>query len=273
VKLSLSVRIAETVARKDTAALPLEQLAPLARVNGFQGLSMRASAVSVASPPERVRQVKTLLDRLGLSVSMVMGNVALAANTPDATDALRDIAPHLDLAEALGASLVRIMTQSEADMPHLRRAADAAAERGLTLAHQTHWGTLCETVDQAIELVRTVGRRNFGITYEPANLRACGGPYGPDAIARLAPHLVNVYFQNVRHDENGSHVFRTRLRGPVTLDYVALDDPRGIDVRPLVAALREAGYDGWFSVHQPLRDGQTVPQAVDEAARVFRPLI
>jgi sugar phosphate isomerase/epimerase len=272
-KLSLSVRVAESAGCKGRAAMPLEQLAPLARASGFQGLSMRASAVSVASPPERVRQVRTLLDRLGLAVSMVTGNVALAANAPDAPDVLRRIAPHLDLAESLGASLVRVMTQSEDDIPHLVRAADAAAERGLTLAHQTHWGTLCETVDQAIQLVRQVRRPNFGIVYEPANLRACGGPYGSDAIARLIPHLVNVYFQNARHDENGGHVFRTRLRGPVALDYVALDDPSGIDVRPLVDALNAAGYDGWFTVHQPLRDGQTVPRAIDEAARMFRPLI
>ena len=272
-KLSLSVRIAESVSRKDQAAMPLEQLAPLARANGFQGLSMRASALSVDSVPDRRRQVKTLLDRLGLVTSMVMGNVALAANSAAAPDALREITPHLDLADALGCRLVRIMTQTDDDIPHLQRAADQAAERGLTLAHQTHWGTLCETVDQAIALVNKVGRDNVGITFEPSNLRACGGPYGTDAIARLAPYLVNVYFQNVRFNEEGSHVFKTRLRGPVPLNYVALDDAEGIDVRPLVDALKAAGYEGWFSVHQPLRDGQTVPQAVDEAARVFRPLI
>jgi len=59
----------------------------------------------------------------------------------------------------------------------------------------------------------------------------------------------------------------------VALDYVALDDPTGIDVAPLIAALAEAGYDGWISVHQPLRDGQSVAEAVTEAARVFRPLV
>ena len=73
---------------------------------------------------------------------MVMGNVALAANNAQAPDCLRNITPHLDLADALGARLVRIMMQHEDDLPHARRAADEAAERGITLAHQTHWGTL-----------------------------------------------------------------------------------------------------------------------------------
>jgi len=190
--LSLSVRIAESSDRKDRAALPIEDLAPLARAAGFKGLSMRASAVSMSSPPARIAAVRRLLDDNGLVASMVMGNVALAANTPDAPDCLRDITPHLDLAEALGAKLVRVMIHDPADIPHARAAADEAAARGITLAHQTHWGTLAETAEEALDLVDKVDRPNFGITYEPANLLACGGEYGPTAIAKLAPHLVNV---------------------------------------------------------------------------------
>jgi sugar phosphate isomerase/epimerase len=273
VRLSLSVRIAESSSRKDRAVVPIEELAPLARAAGFDGLSMRASALSVDSPPEHVRQVRRLLDGEGLAVSMVTGNVAIAANTADAPDCLRHITPHLDLAVALGARLVRVMIHGEDDIPHARAATDEAAERGLALAHQAHWGTVCETVDQSVELVRRIGRPNFGITYEPANLRACGGEYGLDAIARLAPHLVNVYFQNVRLDAKGTHIFKTRGRGPVRLDYVALDDPSGIDFRPLIDALVKAGYDGWVSVHQPLRRGQVIEQAVEEAGRIFMPLI
>ena len=272
-KLSLSVRIAESSSRKDRSEMPLEELAPLARAAGFEGLSMRASAISVAAPPARVQQVRNLLDREGLAVSMVMGNVALAANTPDAPDCLRDIAPHLDLAEGLGATLVRVMLQTPDDIAPARHAADIAAERGLALAQQTHWGTLCETIDQALDLVRAIDRPNFGITFEPANLMACGGGYGPDAVARIAPHLANVYFQNVRRDPAGTHRFSTRARGEVPIAYVPLDDPSGIDAVPLIDALDRAGYDGWFTVHQPLRPGQTVRSAIDEAARVFRPLI
>ena len=227
-KLSLSVRIAESSSRKDRSEMPLEELAPLARAAGFEGLSMRASAISVAAPPARVQQVR---------------------------------------------NLVRVMLQTPDDIAPARHAADIAAERGLALAQQTHWGTLCETIDQALDLVRAIDRPNFGITFEPANLMACGGGYGPDAVARIAPHLANVYFQNVRRDPAGTHRFSTRARGEVPIAYVPLDDPSGIDAVPLIDALDRAGYDGWFTVHQPLRPGQTVRSAIDEAARVFRPLI
>ena len=234
---------------------------------------MRASALSVFSDPDRIGEVRALLDRENLAVSMVTGNVALAANTEDATDCLRNITPHLDLAEALGARLVRIMIHRDDDIAPAQRAADEASERGIILAHQTHWGTICETIDQALELVRRMDRANFKITCEPSNLMACGGDYGPDAIARLAPHLANFYFQNVRLDPEGTHVFKTWRRGPVPVEYAALDDKGGIDVEPLIDALKNAGYDGWISVHQPLRAGQDVAREIEHAARMFRPLI
>ena len=106
-------------------------------------------------------------------------------------------------------------------------------------------------------------------------LVACrDGNLGRDVcIKRLAPNLVNFYFQNVSLDSNGTHTFKTRTSGPVPLSFVALDDPRGIDVRPLIQALEDNGYDGWISVHQPLREGQTVATAIEESARVFAPLV
>ena len=272
-KLALSCRIAESSTRKDVAAVPLDSLIPMARAAGFAGLSMRASAICVDTPMERVRDVRAQLDAHGLVVSMVMGNVALAANNAAAPACLRNITPHLNLADALGAKLVRVMLQHENDVPYARRAADEAAERGLTLAQQTHWGTLCETVAQTLTLVRNIRHEHFGVTFEPANLLACGDDCGPDAIRQLAPYLVNFYFQNVCLDPAGSHTFNTRTRGPVALRYVPLDDPAGIDVCPLVDALKEVGYHGWISVHQPLLEGQTVAQAVAESARVFTPLM
>lgn len=253
--------------------MPIEALAPLARAAGFAGLSMRASVVSVDSPQSRVEEVRAVLERERLAVSMVMGDIPLAANSPEAPLALRNITPYLDLAERLGGRLARVMMHDDDDIEHARRAADEARERGMTLAHQTHWGTLCETIDGTLETVRRVGRENFGVTFEPANLLACGEAHGAEAIARLAPHLVNVYFQNVRLDPDGAHVFKTRARGPVPLRYVPLDAPGGLSAQDMVGALRHVGYDGWVSVHQPLRDGQRVEDAVAEAAEVFGPLV
>jgi sugar phosphate isomerase/epimerase len=258
-QLSLSVRVAESAKRKDVADVPIETLAPLARGAGFRALSMRASVVSVTSPPTRVQTVRQVLADQGLRVSMVTGDIPLAANNAQATDAIRNIAPYLDLAEALDCRLVRIMAQHESDIALVQRAADTAAERGLTLAHMTHWGTLIETVDDALQMVRAVNRANFGVVYE--------------AVRRLAPHLVNVMFQNVHKDPASPIGFRSNRLGQVGLRYVPLDDRTELDAAAMVEALRSEGYAGWVTVHQPLRDRQSVPDAIAEAAAVFGPLV
>lgn len=271
-KLSLSVRIAESPTRKDQTAVPFEELAPLARDLGYAGLCLRASVVSVDSPPERVTQVRDVLDRLGLAASMVTGDVPLAANNAEATVALRDITPYLNLAERLGSERIRVMMHGDDDIPLARRAADEARERGISLCHQTHWGTMFETVEESLAVVRAVGRPNFGVTYEPANLLVCGDDYG-EAIARLAPHILNVYFQNMRLNPNGAINHPTRRLGPVLADYVPISDRSAIDVEEQIGALKRAGYDGWFTVHQPLLPGQRVPDAMREAYRVIAPLL
>jgi sugar phosphate isomerase/epimerase len=272
-KLALSVRIAELEGRKDHAFLPIEELAPLARAVGFAGLSMRASVVSVDSPAERVADVRRVLDGLGLDVSMVTGDVPLAANTPDADRILRDPAPYLALAEALRCTLLRVMIRSDEEIDLARGLCDVASERGIRIAHQTHYRTLCETVDGTLEVVRRVDRPNFGVTFEPSNLMICGSDYGRTAIERLAPHLFNVYFQNMRVAPEAPIVWNTLTRGPIAAGYVPLDDRSAIDVHEMIAALREVGYDGWFTVHQPLQPGQAVADAIRETHAALAGLI
>lgn len=270
-KLALSVRVAEPPKRKDVTTLSFDRLAAEAKAAGYAGLSMRASVVSVATPPEGVRAVRRVLDETGLAASMVCGDLPLAANDAAATYAIRNITAYLDLAEALGSRLVRVMMHGEDDIPFARRAADEAAERGLALVHINHWGTLFETVEESLAALEAIGRENFRVAFEPGNLLACRAPHGPDALARLAPHLANVYFQNVRPDPDSSIVFHSRRHGPAHLRYVPVDDPSGIDIRPLIDTLHAVGYEGWFTVHQPLVDGEAAEAAMRRAATFFLP--
>jgi sugar phosphate isomerase/epimerase len=272
-KLSLSVRIAELENRKDHAFMPIEELAPLARAVGFEGLSMRASVVSVDSPPERVAEVRRLLDETGLAVSMVTGDVPLAANRGDVARILREPEPYVRLAQALGCGLLRVMVRSEEEVDLLRSACDMVADEGIRFAHQTHWYTLFESVDDALAVVKRVDHPNFGITFEPANLMLCGSEYGRRAIERLAPYLLNAYFQNMRIVEGGPVVWRPTNGDPVAAEYVPVGDHSAIDVREMIAALRDVGYDGWFSVHQPLQPGQSVEDAIRDSRAALAGLV
>ena len=271
-QLSLSVRVAETPMRKDRAAMAFEPLMQLAAALGYKGISMRASQANIDTPAARVAEMKQLMDDLGLVVSMCTGTVGLAANDDQATAPLRDIGPHLDLAERFGCDLVRVMIKEADDIPWTRRAADIARERGMRLVHQTHIRTMCETVAETLDVVQQVGRPNFGVTYEPSNLAICGDDYGPEALRQLAPHLFNVYLQNWHIHPEGKMTIGTN-RGDVRADQPPLSDERGLDLDRVFAGLREVGYAGWVTVHQAMGPGETVEQAARASYDTLRPYV
>ncbi len=263
--LSLSVRIAEAFGAKDRALMPFEELARMAANLGYDALCMRASQAGIDTPLERRREMVSLLDELGLAVTMVTGDVSTAANDAAAAAALQNTGPHLDLAEQFRSPLVRVMIKEESDIELARRAAAEAAARGLRLAHQMHVGTLFETIDEATAIVERVGLDGFGVTLEPANMIACGDDCGPDAIARLAPYLVNVYLQNQLVDENGPTVVRRR-DSIVRVRNIPLDAEEGIDLDAIFEGLRAIRYNGPVTVHQSAIEGLPIE---DSARRYY----
>ena len=249
-KLSLSVRVAEDLENKRKAAMSLEALAELAVSAGYKALCMRASQLGVQTPLDEVREKRRWLDSKGLEISMVTGDIPIPENTDDAPRALRNITPYLDLSDGLGASLLRIGMKTEEDIEWARRASDEAAERGMRLAHQSHTASLFEKVDDSLDVVRRVGRDNFGIIYEPANLVQCGEDYGPDTIRAFAPHIFNVYFQNMVEKPDGDNIAHTWSRGDMRYDQVAMWGGEGMDFPQIMGTLEEIGYDGYVTLHQ-----------------------
>ena len=268
-KLSLSCRIAELSNNKEKSFLSIESLIKLASTNGFKGISLRPSVISTNTPTQSVLKLKDIFNLNKMSVSMITSNINLAKNNEYAATNLRNITPCLDLAEQLGTSLVRIMIKKNDDIKFAKRALDEAQERGIILTQQTHWGTLAETINETINLIRIIKRKNFGITYEPANLLACGSDYSINGLERLLPHIVNFYFQNIIIDQNGSHEFKTLGNGIVRVRYLHLNDKKGIDIKPLINFLYKEKYENWFTIHQPLLEGQQVEEAIEEASNLL----
>jgi sugar phosphate isomerase/epimerase len=247
--LSLSVRVAENET-KDRMTIDFDSFARLAREAGYSAVCMRASAGGVQSSPEHLRSLRRRLDEEGLRVSMVTTDFDVPRNNDQGPDNLRNIGPHLDVAETLGATLIRVCMKREDDIAAAVRAADQARERGIRLAHQCHTNSLFETVEQIVAVLARVNRQNFGLIYEPANLMLCGQPYGAEALARFAPWLMNVYVQNHRLADDGPVCLPTRVRGEVRYHDIPLWQSGGVDFGVVFAALRAIGYDGHVTVHQ-----------------------
>jgi sugar phosphate isomerase/epimerase len=269
-KLSLSTRVAEAPRQKERAVLGLAELIAMATANGYAALCMRASQIGVQTSSRQRDEAAGSIREAGLAVSMVTGNIDIPANNERAGMALRNIGPFLDLAQAFNCDLIRIGMKAHTDIPWARRACDEAAERGVRLAHQCHTCTLFETIDMSLQVAREVGRKNFGIVYEPSNLAVCGQDYGLNALKRLRPQMFNVYLQNMWMRDGGRSTIDTWINGPMPFDLVPFGDARGIDFKAVFDGLRSVGYDGHVTVHHNVADGLDVAQGVREFAGYLR---
>lgn len=262
-KLSLSVRVAESSANKREVATPLREMAPLARAAGYEALCMRASVLGVQSSIADIDAIKSLLVGLDLAISMVTADFGVPENGPEGPSSLRDITPSLDLAQALGSDLIRVCMKTEDDIAHARR----AAERGLRLVHQSHVESLFETVDGSVDVLQQINRPNFGLIYEPANLALCGQVYGRLTLDRFQPYLFNVYVKNHAPDDDGDDWTSTWINGRIRSRQRPLDAPGGIDFDQVFESLHAIGYDGYVTMHQALGGALPVSDAIAQTAR------
>jgi sugar phosphate isomerase/epimerase len=272
-ELSLSVRVAESFSNKRVVDIPLPILAGIARRAGYAALCMRASVVGVRSTPETVKSARNRLSRERLAVSMVTGDFAVPENGDDGPGCLRGIAPYLDLAQALGSDLIRVCIKTEADIPFAQKSADEAAERNVRLAHQSHTLSLFETVEGSLDVLRRIGRSNFGLIYEPANLALCGEDYGPDTLRRFQPYLFNVYLQNHAPDPDGDRPMTTWANGTVMSSLRPLDADEGIDFGSVFEGLHAISYSGYVTVHQAFGGRLPPDEAATRSAKFLKSFI
>ncbi|MFQ5731781.1 MAG: sugar phosphate isomerase/epimerase family protein [Planctomycetaceae bacterium] len=268
-KLSLSVRIAEA-ACKTRLNVPFAELVKLARELGYRAVCMRASAGGIGTRRDRLEAMRRDVEDAGLSVSMVTADSAVPLNNDDGPNSLRNIGPSLDVAEALGCDLIRVCLKTQSDVARAQAAADEAAARGIRLAHQCHTTTLFEQVERSVEVLEQIGRSNFGLIYEPANLMICGEDYGEQALLRLRPWLMNVYVQNHRIDENGPAALETWCLGLRRFHHIPLWEPGGVDFDSVIAGLTGVGYDGFFTVHQAYAELMGPREAAVQSAEFLR---
>jgi sugar phosphate isomerase/epimerase len=270
-QLSLSVRIAEAPC-KTKLNVPFRDLVQLAAELGYRAICMRASAGGIGTPRMELERMRAEVEQAGLRVSMVTANSDVPLNNDRGPNSLRNIGPSLDVAEALGCDLIRVCLKTDEDIEHARRAAELASQRNIRLAHQCHTTTLFETVDRSLDVLRQIGRNNFGLIYEPANLMLCGESYGLDTLQRFQPHLMNVYVQNHRLDRQGPAELETWCLGIRRFHHIPIWEAGGVDFPEVIAALQQVGYKGYVTIHQAYAELMGPRDAAVETAKYLRGL-
>ena len=266
-KLSLSVRVAESFFNKKESSMTLDELLDLALAHGYQALCLRASQAGIHTPADQAREMSDRIRQAGLVLSMVTGDFKVPTNDAQGPDGLRKITPYLDLAETFGTDLIRICMKTTEDIVWAQLASDEAAERGIRLAHQSHTDSLFETVESSLQVLGQVARSNFGIIYEPANWMIAGEDYGPRTIEKLEESIFNVYVQNHRLNPDAADKVQTWGQGPVGVDHIGLWQQGGVDYSAVFEGLHGIGYTGFVTVHQSFQGVMTVADAVGRSSR------
>ena len=248
-QLSLSVRIIEA-ACKTKLHVPFADLVSIAAETGYDAICMRASAGGVQTSIDELCAIRETVEAHELYVSMVTADFDVPLNNADGPHSLSDIGPSLDVADALGCDLIRVCLKKDDDIPHARKAASRAADRGIRLVHQCHSSSLFEQVAPILANLSAIDRPNFGLIYEPANLMLCGESYGADTLRQLAPHLMNVYIQNHRLDPEGPVTLPTFCRGEIHFYHLPIWETGGVDTDSVFAGLKQINYHGHFTIHQ-----------------------
>lgn len=252
--------------------MPLEKICAIACESGYEALCLRASQVGVHSSRDRIETAQRIVNDYGLRVTMVTGDFPIVYNNDEGPLCLRNIGPHLDLAVAFGAPLVRVALKRVEQISWAREAAELAAQRGVGVVHQCHHLSLFETVNSIVRTLEQIDHDHFRLIYEPANLELCGEDYGPETIQALRPWIANVYLQNQRLDPSGRMALDTWSRGKVDFDLIPIFEQGGIDFRRVFAGLRAIDYRGPVTVHQAALEGDSPRETSLRTADYLRTL-
>jgi sugar phosphate isomerase/epimerase len=231
----------------------LEIALDAARDMGFEAVELwgREPHVSEEYDESRVRGVRKMVEDRSLRLP-VLGSYLVFGGTQVREDPI-SLADALHTAHGLRTPVVRVWASDVASadatdtvwqktVSELQEACDRAAKMNVIFAAEMHDATLADTGATARRLVEEVARANFRLNFQVGNLET------EDQFSRMEavlPYIIHVHCQNFGPPEPG---------GGGKYHRVQLEDGL-IDYAPLVARLRQAGYEGYFAVEFAAEEG------------------
>ncbi|MCE5237439.1 sugar phosphate isomerase/epimerase [bacterium] len=230
---------------------------------GLEGIEIRCAANGHLDPetvdPFRVALIAEAAHRSGVAIACLTPYYK-DYSTPEAAEAtLAGIHKTCQIAEDLDCRLVRatggVWTEAmgglearttreriwDGTVAGLQQAADLAIQHHVRLALENHSGTLTQTAEDTVAMVRQVDRPNLGILmdhYWVVAAACCQQDAGAptallDAVRLQAPYVLHCHVKNI-----------VWVDGKPQANFL---DEGAIDWLPILRILQEHGYDGYLS--------------------------
>jgi sugar phosphate isomerase/epimerase len=253
--------------------MTVEDFIAAARRHGVEGVSIESFMLDDLST-QRLTAIRRLLDDADLARVWAWGHPQdLGLGTTP--QALPDLIRHLDVAQTLGASVMRICAGGRRSrklpwsehrallLPLLEEAADHAASRQVTLAIENHIDMLA---DELIEVLVHLRHPALGVCFDTANnLRMFEDP--TEVARKLAPYAKAVHLKDITAHRGSPREFR--FWPSVPLGAGLIDIPRVLE------ALSAAHYTGLLALeidylHPDYADEE---EAISRSLRYVRQLL
>ena len=178
---------------------------------------------------------------------------------------LTDLKADIGLAKALGVKFIRVTagqnhpdTEREAGVRWVtdgfRRALDEAEKHGITLAYENHtkgapwdYWDFSQPTEIFLEILDALSDTPLGVCFDTANPLVLG----EDVLALLEKVIQRIVVLHI-FDLRAVRIFE-----PVRVGTGASP------IQPIFARLRQAGYEGWFSIEEASRSGRQGFEAVN----------
>ena len=222
---------------------------------------------------DEVARARTELAARGIGVSSIgspIGKIGIADPFAPHLEAFRRA---LHVAHELHAPFIRIFSFfiPEGDDPADHRAAvldrlgqlvSAADGAGVTLLHENEKAIYGDTPARCLDIVRSIDSPLLRVAWDPANFVQCGVRPHTEGYAELRPYIAYVHIKDALLD-SGKVVPAGQGDG---------------QLRETLAALRESGFDGFFSLEPHLASAGTFsgfsgPALFRTAAQAFKGLL
>jgi sugar phosphate isomerase/epimerase len=222
---------------------------------------------------EELMTITSDLDRAGIGVAAIGSPIGKIPIGDDFAAHLAAFRRALTVARRLDAAYIRIfsffMPPEQDPARHrdsvLNRLAELVREAeatGVTLVHENERNIYGDTPERCLDLLNSIGSPYLRAVWDPANFVHCGVRPFAGGYEMLRPYIAYVHVKDARSGQSGA----------VPAGEGDSDWPETIK------ALRDSGFDGFFSLEPHLQQGGTYggfsgPDGFRRAASAFKGLL